>query len=171
MDKNFWLGVVVTTFLAIPAAMLASYLQALLSRYMDKQKPVKLGKRKQKAEYIFKQVAALHSGRVDKYLYFLQLLTSVSIGFLSAQIFFVGGMLVVVQNKYPNPAELFDLRVPDKLLNLVLAASLLFVALLFQFIAVIGSTKYRRYSSALRNFDSFKKDFETKWGALDRGAS
>lgn len=164
MDSSFWLGVLVTTVLAVPAGMLAIFLHGKLVQFLDSRRLISHENRKRAAVAFHKIILDLQNGRRDKNIYMLRIATGLITGTVSAISCIVG--LIVVAALTPGQANDFSL---ESFLDVTRATHgmmlyLMFGSLFFMFITRSTLNRFRKITSALENFDRYEAMYRSKWG-------
>jgi hypothetical protein len=155
MDSSFWLGVMVTTILAIPAGVVAIALHGRMVRYLDSRKITSREKHAKAAKDFYKIVQDLRAGRRDKYIYMLEVVSVIVVCSVIAMVTITGAIVILA---------LAPISLPENANVLLIVMGLVFLSFLFAFLCSLSIRRSRDVTNALEDFDSYERDFISKWG-------
>jgi hypothetical protein len=165
LDFNFWLGIIVATILAVPAGVIAIALHSRIVRYLDSRRITSHEKRAQAARRFYQIIQDLRSGRRDKYIYMLRGLISIILSFVLGVIALVGaGVILALTPLWSSTALVLDW---SQARPFIITLFLFFVTYFGMFICFAGLRRFRRITNALEDFDTYERDFLSKWGTQE----
>jgi Na+-transporting NADH:ubiquinone oxidoreductase subunit NqrD len=164
MDSSFWLGVVVTTVLAVPAGMLAIFLYGRFVQLLDSRKLISQEKRKKAAIAFHKLILDLRSGRRDKYTYMLRMALSGFSGLSAAVTCVIGVAIVSALTPAQGNGWSLESFVDGTRATHGFVLFLMFAGLVFMFLAHSILNRFRKIARALENFDRYETQYRSRWG-------
>jgi putative flippase GtrA len=154
MSNEFWLGVVVTLVVGIPGAYIIAILANMhtpkLVNFLDSRKLLKKHKTRQQALVVFNRIKSFHDRSADRYAHYILLSTGSVLSALLASVFL---------NIFFNHVYDIPIGIDDAVILLIATVAILSAAI---FLTAIYET-----ARQLERFDDYKKEFETRWGAID----
>lgn len=145
MDAQFWLGVLITSVIAVIINIVTQLFHPRLLAFLDARRMKKLEKSKDQALRLFNRTKAFHEGTKDRYPFYIMLATGAVLSFVAA-----AATLVIVFVRWP--AE------PD--FALVLAFLFLCLSALC-FLAIYATAR------TLEDFEAYRVRFEAQWGPTE----
>jgi len=161
MDATFWIGISIGAILSLLASIAANLAHSRITGFFEKRKLVSHEERKQRALTQHKIVVEIHSGKRDKYLYFLHQST----GLIVASILVISSLCsaIVLLAIFPTPPPPDAFGHTD-LLRLLMALLLVFLTAFGAIVLSIITNNLKTVQSALEDYPRYIADFEGRWG-------
>lgn len=161
MSLIFWIGLGVGALLSLLGSVTANLLHGRIVEFLEGRKLASQSNRMSKALAFHHLVARMHTGRRDRYTYFIRFVAVAIMAWTTAAVLLGAAITAaVVENRGAFDSQI-DLSKPaDVALLICLFSASVFVILAFRIIR-----RMVRIETALNNFDRFNADFTAKWEA------
>lgn len=133
--------------------------------FLDTRRTSAHKKRAKNAKQFYKLVQELRSGRRDKYLYFLRLVSAITIAFIVSFVGFMGAFIVIALMADTLPDYQLWPHNSGEWHRTAIVLGLFFIATIFSFMTFLGTRKFDDLRNALEDFETYERDFTAKWSA------
>jgi hypothetical protein len=158
MNSIFWIGLAVGAILSFAASVVANILHNQITNLLDKRKIASQSKRYATAAQFHALIKDLHSGKRDRYLYLMRLVIQIAVASTTAFTSLAAvGVVIALTEGEPN----IDVFNPKHRITL----GLTFMSLIFIFIYMGATKRFRDITNAIDDFDTFDGEFKAKWSS------
>lgn len=161
MDFTFWLGIIIGAVFSFAASVAANVYNNQIADWLASRKLASQSNRYAKAAALHGLVKDLHSGKRDKYIYFIDLASKIVV-FSVISVCFMLAALIFTVNGYKETLLFPENRV-GVITSLLTGLFLLSGALTIGYSFVDVLIKFGKVSDAIDKFELFDKAFKEKW--------
>lgn len=158
MDRVFWLSIVLGGAVGLVASIIGNLCTPLVSAYWHKHKAARLEETKKKAFTKYEQLAGLHDGREDKFIYFIGISMRFTLCMVLGAFFGLVGIQVSLAERSAGAVEQ---------VATIFSQGVLMGASTYFFVrAIMALIHYREWRWRLDNFEQYKDELRIRYGAL-----